>query len=100
MPEDHSGTARRQARSDDSAGIDAGNAVLAADGEHRRLERREGTQFERQRKHVSANGNRGQDPVDQVGRRIGHSTACTAWANRPILAREGDEQVVNSLHDG
>ena len=59
-----------------------------------RVVRSAGADVERKREHPLADGNRRDDAIDDVGRRVAHSTAGAARAEAARLARERDEDVV------
>jgi hypothetical protein len=76
------------------------NGLDESAGERREdvgAESRERAELERKRQHPLAHGHRGNDPVDQVRRGVGHPASGAARAYAAVLARERHEQVVPAV---
>ena len=89
------------------ASDDAGDALLlrrhgidedATDrGRDVGTERREAPQLEREREHIVANGDGGQNAIGDVGGGVAHPPRAAAGADAPALARERDEQIPTAV---
>ena len=61
-----------------------------------RVERRERTELERKREHPLTQGDRWQDAIDKRRGLVRHPSAGATRAHAPMLAREGNEEIVTA----
>jgi hypothetical protein len=84
----------------DDAGeaLDKARDLFAEDpvdgAEHRGLRRRESPQLPWQRENPLADGDVGQDAIDDVRRQVAHPSPAAARTQAAVLARQGDEHIV------